>query len=339
MFRALRVARPADAPAGIFRVDLVEDFDDDSLGEGNVVVDVQYSSLNFKDGMALRGDPGVARLNPLIPGIDLVGSVAASDDPRWKVGDQVLVNGWGLGETHNGGFSERARVSGDWLVALPDGITARRAAAIGTAGFTAMLSVLALERADALAAAEAGTVLGGEVLVTGSAGGVGSIAIAILAKLGHRVVASTGRLEETDYLVSLGASEVIDRTPLGQPGKPLQRERWSGAIDSVGGNTLANVLAQVKYGGAVTTCGMAQSPDVPASVLPFILRGISLVGINSVYISPELRSSAWKRLSTDLDLDLLDGMTSTVSLGETPALAEKILAGQVRGRIVVDVRA
>jgi len=329
MFRALRVTRPIDGSTKESRVDLVEDYDDDALGEGDVLVDVDYSSLNFKDGMALTGDPGVMRIDPMIPGIDLVGRVAESADPRWSPGDPVLINGQGLGETHHGGFAERARVSGDWLVRIPERIGPRRAAAIGTAGFTAMLGVLALERADAL---------GGDVLVTGAAGGVGSVAIAILGGLGHRVVASTGRPQEADYLLSLGAAEVIDRAPLGVPGKPLQRERWSGALDSVGSHTLANVLAQTAYSGTVATCGMAQGPDLPGSVLPFILRGVSLVGINSVYITPELRSTAWERLGTDLDLELLDRMTATIPLADVPSYASAILAGRVRGRTVVDVR-
>jgi len=329
MFRALRVARPVDGPTKEFRVDLLEDYSEDALGDGDVLVDVDYSSLNFKDGMALQADPGVMRLNPMIPGIDLVGRVAESGDPRWVAGDPVLVNGWGLGETHHGGFAERARVSGDWLVRVPASITPHRAAAIGTAGFTAMLGVLALEKADALA---------GDVLVTGAAGGVGSVAIAILSQLGHRVVASTGRLEETEYLTSLGAAEVIDRTPFGEPGKPLQRERWSGAIDSVGSHTLVNVLAQTAYSGTVATCGLAQGSDLPGTVLPFILRGVSLVGINSVYITPELRSRAWERLGSDLDPELLDGMTRTIGLAEVPSFAATILAGQVRGRTVIDVR-
>jgi acrylyl-CoA reductase (NADPH) len=329
MFRALRVSRPLDGQTKEVNVDLVDDYDEDALGEGDVLVDVDYSSLNFKDGMALNGDPGVMRLDRMIPGIDLVGRVAESSDPRWAPGDPVLVNGWGLGETHHGGFAERARVSGDWLVRLPDAITPQRAAAIGTAGFTAMLAVLALERADALA---------GDVLVTGAAGGVGSVAIAVLGRLGHRVIASTGRPEETEYLTSLGATEVIDRAPLGEPGKPLQRERWSGAVDSVGSNTLANVLAQTAYSGTVATCGLAQGSDLPGSVLPFILRGVSLVGINSVYITSELRAQAWERLCTDLDPALLDAMTETIGLAEVPSYAATILGGRVRGRTVVDVR-
>lgn len=325
MYRALRVTRDPSA------VELL-DLDDDSLGEGDVTIDVEFSSLNFKDGMALAGRPGVAKIDPLIPGIDLVGTVRSSDDPRWKTGDRVVLNGWGIGETHNGGLSQRARVSGDWLVALPETISPKHAAAIGTAGFTAMLAVLALEKNGALATR-------GDILVTGAAGGVGSIAIALLSGLGHRVVASTGRLEETDYLKALGASEVIDRTPFGEKGKPLQSQRFAGAIDSVGGTTLANVLAQINYGGTVASCGLAASADLPATVMPFILRAVTLAGINSVFAPSALRAEAWARLATDLDLDLLDSLTTTIGLTDAAAHATDLLDGKVRGRIVVDVHA
>jgi acrylyl-CoA reductase (NADPH) len=325
MFRALRVTRD---PSAVQLLDL----DDDSLGEGDVTIDVEYSSLNFKDGLAIAGRPGVAKIDPLIPGIDLVGTVRTSDDPRWSIGDRVVLNGWGIGETHNGGLSERARVSGDWLVALPEAISPKRAAAIGTAGFTAMLAVLALEKNGALET-------GGDILVTGAAGGVGSIAIAILSGLGHRVVASTGRLEETDYLENLGAAEVIDRTPFGEKGKPLQSQRFAGAIDSVGGTTLANVLAQTNYGGTVASCGLAASADLPATVMPFILRAVTLTGINSVFAPSALRAEAWSRLATDLDPELLDSLTMTIALTDAAAHATDILDGKVRGRIVVDVHA
>ncbi len=308
----------------------IDEVADSELGDGDVLVDVSHSSLNFKDGMALAGRPGVAKVSPLIPGIDLVGTVAESADARWRPGDPVIVNGWGIGETHNGGLAERARVGADWLVRRPEGISPERAAAIGTAGFTAMLAVLALERADAL---------GGDVLVTGAAGGVGSIAIAVLSRLGHRVVASTGRLEESGYLRTLGAADVIDRATLGEPGKPLQSQRWSGAVDSVGGATLANVLAQTSYGGTVASCGLAQSADLPTTVMPFILRGVTLTGINSVFAPPALREEAWRRLGTDLDLALLDDLSASIPLAEAPARAQLILDGKVRGRTVVDVRA
>ncbi|ROQ37184.1 acrylyl-CoA reductase (NADPH) [Frondihabitans sp. PhB188] len=296
-----------------------------------VTVDVEWSSLNFKDGMALTGDRGVARRLPLVPGIDVVGTVAEGDAAgRFNAGDSVVVNGAGLGETRHGGYAETAYVSAASLVELPEDITPRRAAAIGTAGFTAMLSVLRLERDVAPD--------DGDVLVTGSAGGVGSVSIALLARLGYRVVASTGRPEQADFLRSLGAADVIDRAELSDAGKPLQKPRWAGAVDSVGSATLANALAQTKWGGAVTACGLAQGSDLPTTVLPFILRGVSLHGINSVDAPAALRRTAWERLAVDLDLDLLDSLTDEVALGEVPGLAGEILRGRVRGRTVVDVR-
>lgn len=328
MFRALRITNdPTKAESTA--VELVDDLDDDILDEADVTVDVEYSSINFKDGLALAGRPGVAKISPLIPGIDLVGTVAASGHPDWSVGDRVIVNGWGIGETHHGGLSERARVKGDWLVALPTAISGARAAAIGTAGLTAMLAVLALERAEST---------DGDILVTGAAGGVGSVAIALLARLGHRVVASTGRPQEADYLSMLGASEIIERNALSEPGRPLQSQRWAGAIDSAGGPTLANVLAQTRYGGTVASCGLAQSGELPTTVMPFILRAVNLAGINSVFAPRALREEAWRRLATDLDLDLLDAITTTIGLADAVARADLILAGGVRGRTVVDVR-
>ena len=324
--RAWMVAKADDGVTA----DLVDSLTDADLGDGDVLVDVEYSSINYKDGLALAGRPGVIRTYPLIPGIDLVGSVAESADERWKPGDRVVLNGWGIGETHHGGLADRARVNGDWLVRLPEGLSPVQAAAIGTAGFTAMLAVLALERADAL---------GGEVLVTGAAGGVGSIATALLAGLGHTVVCSTGRQEERDYLTRIGAAEIIDRNTLSQPGKPLQSERWSGAVDSVGGHTLANVLAQTRYGGAVASCGLAASHELPATVMPFILRGVQLLGINSVLAPTPLRVEAWLRLAGDLDLALLDSITETIGLADAARIADEILAGRIRGRTVVDVRA
>jgi acrylyl-CoA reductase (NADPH) len=278
MFRAIVVTRPSDAPASAALETAVSD---DALSEGDVTVDVEYSSVNFKDGLALTGRPGVIKAQSLIAGIDLVGVVEGTTD-------HVIVNGFGIGESHPGGLSERARVKSDWLVPLPEGLSPRRAAAIGTAGFTAMLSVLAIERT--LSPAD-----GGEVLVTGASGGVGSIAIALLAGLGYSVTASTGRPAEHDYLRSLGAGTVIDRAELGEPGKPLQSQRWAAAVDSVGSHTLANVLAQANYGATVAACGLAQGPDLPATVMPFILRGVSLVGINSVYCPMPLRTEAWRR--------------------------------------------
>ena len=344
MFRAIVVTRPADSPA---RAELRTDMTDASLGDGDVTIDVEYSSINFKDGLALTGRPGVIKAQSLIAGIDLVGVVTSVPEPVEKpepvdgpastrsatvaVGDRVIVNGFGIGENHPGGLSERARVSADWLVPLPDGLSAVRAAAIGTAGFTAMLAVIAIEKS--LRPAD-----GGEVLVTGASGGVGSIAIAILSKLGYRVTASTGRASEHDYLRSLGAIDIIDRASLSEPGRPLQSQRWDAAIDSVGSHTLANVLAQTNYGGVVAGCGLAQGADLPATVMPFILRGVSLVGINSVYCPLPLRLEAWRRLARDLDLDLLDSLTASVGLDGAIGVAERIVAGQVRGRTVVDVR-
>ncbi len=328
MFRALFAERTE--PGADVAVSLASLTDDD-LMPGDVTIDVEYSSLNFKDALALTGRPGVIRDYPLVPGIDIVGTVSSSDDDRWTAGDRVILNGFGVGERHHGGFAERARVKADWLVRLPHDLTPLHAAAIGTAGFTAMLSVLALERhgfGD------------GDVLVTGASGGVGSVAVSLLAALGHRVVASTGKSAEADFLRSLGAAEVIDRGPLGEPGgKPLQSSRWAAAVDCVGSHTLANVLAQLRYGGAVAASGLAQGADLPATVMPFILRGVSLIGINSVEAPLALRDEAWRRLAADLDRGLLDSLTTTVSLGDAPRVAADVLAGQVRGRTVVDVRA
>lgn len=332
-WRALRVSRPVEAADAPVRVDLVtdltdQDFADDEFMAGDVTIDVEYSSINFKDGLALTGRPGVIKAPNLIPGIDLVGTVATSNSVLWRAGDRVILNGWGIGETHHGGLSERARVPAEWLVPLPAGMTAKQAAAIGTAGFTAQLAVIALEKAG----------VDGDVLVTGAAGGLGSIAIALLAKRGFSVTASTGRSQEHDYLRALGAAEIIDRASLSMPGKPLQSQRWAGAIDSVGGHTLANVLAQTNYGGSVASCGLAQSAELPTTVLPFILRAVTLVGINSVYAPHDARREAWARLASDLDPDLLDSLTTSVTLAEAPVVAERIVAGQVRGRTVVDVR-
>ncbi|HEY5223061.1 MAG TPA: MDR family oxidoreductase [Microbacteriaceae bacterium] len=309
--------------------ELTEDF----LMPGNVTIDVSHSGINFKDGLALAGKPGVVGISPLVPGIDLVGTVSASDDPRWKPGDAVILNGDGIGERHHGGLAERARVRSDALVALPETIGPARAAAIGTAGFTAMLCVLALERHDVTPDA-------GDILVTGAAGGVGSVALALLSHRGYRVTASSGRAAtEGDYLTRLGASAVIDRAELGEPGRPMQKQRWAGAIDSVGSNTLANVLAQTNYGGAVAACGLAQGADLPATVLPFILRAVTLAGVNSVDAPLPLRQLAWRTLAAELDLVLLDELTTIIPLADAFGRADDILAGHVRGRTVVDVRA
>ncbi|UDY35031.1 acrylyl-CoA reductase (NADPH) [Dermatobacter hominis] len=306
------------------------ELDDDDLMEGDVTVDVSHSTVNFKDALALTGSSPVVRRWPMVPGIDLVGTVRAAGDDGPAVGDPVVLNGWGLGETHWGGYSQRARVQSGWLVPLPAAFTPAQAMAIGTAGYTAMLCVLALERHGVRAG-------DGPVLVTGAAGGVGSVAVSLLAATGHEVVASTGRPEEGDYLRGLGASDVIDRAELSEPGRPLGKERWAAAVDSVGSHTLANVLAGTRYGGTVAACGLAQGMDLPASVAPFILRGVTLAGVDSVMAPRELRLEAWERLASDLDVDHLEAMTSTHPLGDAPDLAPRLLAGKVRGRIVLEV--
>ena len=306
------------------------DFDEADLMPGDVTVAIDYSTVNYKDALAVSGRAPVIRHYPLIPGIDFAGTVQASSHAGFAVGDRVVANGWGLSQTHHGDFAQKARVSGDWLVKLPDVFSTRDAMAIGTAGYTAMLAVLALEHARV-------TPESGDVLVTGAGGGAGSIAIALLSKLGYRVIASTGRLAETDYLRQLGAAEVIDRRTLSEPGAPIAKERWAGAIDSVGSHTLANVLAQTRYRGAVAAFGLAQGTDLPASVLPFILRNVTLAGIDSVNAPQPVRLQAWSRLATDLDLDKLASATSVVTLAEVPRMADQVLQGQVRGRMVVDV--
>ncbi len=305
--------------------------DEADLMEGDVTVAVSHSSINYKDGLALTGSSPVVRRWPMIPGVDFAGTVRDSTHPDHAAGDPVVLNGWGVGETHLGGYGELARVSGDWLVPLPAALTPAQAMAIGTAGYTAMLCVMALER-HGIAAGD------GPIVVTGAAGGVGSIAVALLSKLGHEVIASTGRAEaEGDYLRSLGASEVLDRSELSEPGRPMGKERWIGAVDSVGSHTLANVLAQTRYGGTVAACGLAQGMDLPASVAPFILRGVTLAGVDSVMAPKDLRLEAWSRLATDLDLGLLGSLTVSRPLADAPQLASEILAGQVRGRVVLTV--
>ena len=323
MTRALQVSRDPEV-----RLEFVE-LDDAELGEGDVLVDVEWSSLNYKDALALRGDPGVARISPLVPGIDLAGTVLASDDPRWRPGDAVVLTGTGLGETRHGGYSGRMRVPADPLVRVPEAFGTRRAAAIGTAGFTAAQAVLALERHG---------IPDGEVLVTGATGGVGSIAVALLARTGRRVVASSGDADASEYLADLGASEVIDRRDLQGEGRPLQSARWAGAVDSVGGRTLANVLAQSRYGGAIAACGLVESAELTGTLMPFVLRAVSLLGINSVTPTLETRLAAWARLESDLDLDLLDRVTTEVPLSEVEHSAARILRGELRGRTVVDVK-
>ena len=308
----------------------IADINETDLPEGDVTVRVDYSTINYKDGLAITGKAPVVRKFPMVPGIDGAGVVEASTAPQWKVGDKVILNGFGVGEGHWGCLAQKARLKGEWLVPLPAGLTTKQAASIGTAGYTAMLCVLALERQGV-------TPDKGEILVTGAAGGVGSVAIALLAKRGYTVVASTGRMNETDYLKSLGATEVIDRATLSAPGKPLAKERWAGAVDSVGSHTLANVLASTKYLGVVTACGLAQGMDLPSSVAPFILRGVTLVGIDSVMAPKAHRVTAWARLASDLDKAKLDAMTTEISLAQAITKAPEILAGQVRGRLVVNV--
>ncbi|MET0071643.1 MAG: MDR family oxidoreductase [Candidatus Thiodiazotropha sp.] len=302
----------------------------DQLMEGDVTVKVAYSTLNYKDGLALTGKAPVVRRFPLVPGIDFAGSVVSSDHPGFRQGDQVVLNGFGVGEVHSGGYAGMARVKGDWLVALPDGFTPRQAMAVGTAGYTAMLCVMALERHGVTPAS-------GEVLVTGAAGGVGSVAVSILSRLGYRVTASSGRSSQKDYLIGLGAHEVIDRGEFSGKVKPLAKERWAAAIDVAGGNTLANLLSQIDYGGAVAACGLAESMDLPASVAPFILRGVTLYGIDSVMASIEKRRQAWQRLAKDLDLEQLEKMIVEIPFEELPAAAEAILEGKVRGRALVKI--
>ncbi|NQX11642.1 oxidoreductase [Microbacteriaceae bacterium VKM Ac-2855] len=336
MYRAIVVEDAhSDEKGRPHRARLRERVDHD-LGPGDVTIAVEYSSVNYKDALALDGRPGVIRTPPLVPGIDVVGTVISAEGAaldRFDAGDHVLLNGAGLGERVDGGLTERARVDSASLLRLPGRLSPRRAAAIGTAGFTAMLSVLALEKNGVHPDA-------GPVLVTGAAGGVGSIAIAVLTTLGYTVTASTGRADEQgEYLRRLGAADLIDRAEFQEAGKPLQKARWAGVVDSVGSHTLANVLAQTVWGGTVTACGLAQGADLPASVMPFILRGVTLAGINSVDAPLAAREEAWERLATDLDLGLLDELTDEVGLEGALAVAPEVLAGHVRGRTVVDVRA
>lgn len=308
----------------------VRDIDAAQLPEGDVTVAVDYSTLNYKDGLAITGKGPVVRKFPMVPGIDLVGTVEASDCADWKAGDKVILNGWGVGETHWGGLAQKARLKGEWLVPLPATLSPRQAMAIGTAGYTAMLCVMALERHGVTPAK-------GEVVVTGAAGGVGSVAVALLARLGYTVVAVSGRPEEAEYLKGLGAAEVMERAAFAAPGKPLARERWAGAVDVVGSHVLANLCASMKYGGVVAACGLAGGMDLPATVAPFILRGVTLAGIDSVMAPRDLRIEAWRRLATDLDLYRLAVMTKEVGLAEAIPLAAELLEGKVRGRLVVDV--
>jgi acrylyl-CoA reductase (NADPH) len=325
MFKALVLEKEPAFRAGVREVD------DSFLPDGDVTVDIEYSTLNYKDGLAITNKSPVVRSWPMVAGIDGSGTVAASTSPRWKRGDAVVLNGFGVGETHKGCLAGRARLKGEWLVRRPEAFDARQAMAIGTAGYTAMLCVLALERHGVKPG-------DGEVLVTGATGGVGSVAIALLARLGHRVIAATGKASEEGYLKKLGAQALIDRAELSAPGKPLQKERWAAVVDAVGSHTLANACAQTRYGGAVAACGLAQGMDFQATVAPFILRGVSLLGIDSVMAPLALREQAWARLARDLDAALLEEITSEIGLDDAVEAAQRLMAGQVRGRIVVRTR-
>ncbi len=324
-FKAIRIDKDNETQ----KVNLVE-LNENDLMEGDVLVDITHSTLNFKDGLALTGSSPVVRTFPMIPGIDFSGVVKNSDSDKFSEGDRVVLNGYGLSESHFGGYSERARVNSDHLLKLPENINNKQAMAIGTAGYTAMLCVLALEDHGI-------TPADGTILVSGASGGVGSVAISLLSDLGFNVEASTGKLEETDYLNSLGAGSVIDRSELSEPSRPLGKERWSGAIDSVGSQTLANILSQISYGGAVSACGLAQGMDLPSTVMPFILRGVSLLGIDSVMAPMNLRERAWLRLSSDINIKKLEEMIIDTTLDQLETLAAKILKGEVRGRVVVNI--
>jgi len=326
MFRAILVEKTGDGQAAA-----IAELPESRLPEGDVLLEVERSTVNYKDALAITGRSPVVRKFPMIPGIDGAGVVRESSHPQWRPGDRVLVNGWGVGESHWGCLAEVARLRGDWLQAVPAPFTSAQAMALGTAGYTAMLCVMALER-NGVAPAQ------GEVLVTGAAGGVGSVAVALLARLGFRVVASTGRASEADYLKRLGAAEILDRAALAAPGKPLQKERWAGVVDAVGSATLANACAQTRYRGTVAACGLAGGMDFPATVAPFILRGVTLAGIDSVMAPAPLRREAWDRLARDLDPGRLAAMTAEIGLSDAIPLAADLLAGKVRGRVVVDPR-
>ena len=330
MFRALYLEQNADKTTAAS----IRSLDDSALPtfeRNGVTVDVGFSTINYKDGLAITGKSPVVRKWPMVPGIDFVGTVSASDDARWQPGDAVILNGWGVGESHWGGLAEKARVNGDWLVRLPASLQPFDAMAIGTAGYTAMLCVLALERQGVKPG-------DGEILVTGATGGVGSVAVSLLSRRGYQVAASTGKAGEAEYLKTLGAQEIVDRATLSAPGKPLQKERWAGVVDTVGSHTLANACASARYGGIVTACGLAQGMDLPVTVAPFILRGVSLIGIDSVMAPLARRTEAWERLAQDIDRAALALIARRIGLAEALAAAPGILAGQVRGRLVVDVR-
>ncbi len=308
----------------------VQQLDESALPEGDVLIDVAYSTLNYKDGLAITGASPVVRKFPMVPGIDLAGTVRESTSAEWKVGDAVILNGWGVGEGHWGGLAQVARLKGEWLVPLPSAFTARQAMAIGTAGYTAALCVDALVNAGV-------TPDQGEVLVTGATGGVGSVAVALLKAAGFTVVAATGKASEGDYLAKLGADSVMDRATLSEKGKALQKERWAGVVDAVGSFTLANAVAQTRYGGAVAACGLAQGADFTATVMPFILRGVRLLGVDSVMAPRSLRTKAYERLARDLDAAALEAIATEIALADAPAAAADLIAGKIRGRVVVDV--
>jgi acrylyl-CoA reductase (NADPH) len=329
MFKAILLNKNED---GSTKAEITQLDDAQLPADGDVTVAVDYSTINYKDGLAITGKSPVVRKWPMVPGIDGSGEVIASAHPDWKVGDAFILNGWGVGESHMGCLSGRAKLKGDWLIPRPSGMSARTAMAIGTAGYTAMLCAMALEEQGV-------TPDSGEILVTGASGGVGSVAIAILAARGYKVVASTGKLDESDYLMSLGAAEVMDRAALSAAGKPLQKERWAGVVDSVGSHTLVNAVAQVRYGGAVAACGLAQGMDFPASVAPFILRSVKLIGVDSVMAPKSRRIAAWTKLAAELKADTLAKITQEINLADALVWAPKILAGQVRGRLVVNVKA
>jgi acrylyl-CoA reductase (NADPH) len=325
-FKAILISRDEEKNQSVAITELT----DADLMEGDVTVAVEATTVNYKDGLAITGKAPVVRRFPLVPGIDFAGTVIQSSHPDWKGGDKVVLNGWGVGETHYGAYAGHARVKGDWLVPLPEGLTVHQAMAVGTAGYTAMLCILALERHGITPAR-------GPVVVTGAAGGVGSVAISILARLGYHVVASTGRAAEETYLRDLGAAEIIARDELSGPAKPLGKERWAGGVDAVGSHTLANVLSMTSYGGAVAACGLAQGMDLPASVAPFILRGVSLLGIDSVMAPKPIRIEAWRRIASDLDHAKLAALSTTIGFDGIVQAAHDIVEGRVRGRIVVDM--
>ncbi len=325
-FKAIQVSRDEEKKQSVNVVELTND----DLMDGDVTVAVEATTVNYKDGLAITGKSPVVRHWPMVPGIDLVGTVLESASSEFNAGDKVLLNGFGVGEVHWGGYAQRARLKSDWLIALPEGIEPKQAMGVGTAGYTAMLCVMALERYGITPAS-------GPIVVTGANGGVGSVAISILSKLGYHVIASTGRVDESDFLKELGANEIIDRAELSEVGRPLGKERWAGGVDAVGSHTLANLLAQTNYGGAVAACGLAQGFDLPATVMPFILRGVALLGVDSVMASKELRKEAWSRIATDLDMSKLQALTTEIGFDDIIQTATDIVDGKVRGRVIVDM--